>query len=154
MSPTGETPPCGRILVVDDQENMCWVLSRLLSERGHEVRTAQRGVRALEALADFDCQVAVVDYRLPDSNGIALLIEMTARRPRLLPILMTSYGSDALRQRVVKARLFAYLDKPFRNDLMIETVEAGVRAWEAGAGAAPARATSQTLFPGRTPTSA
>lgn len=156
MSRTHEKMPNGRILVVDDQENMCWVLSKLLSERGHVVRTAQSGARALKALDDFDCQVAIVDYRLPDSSGISLIIEMTSHLPSLRSILMTSYGSAAVRKHAMEENLFAYFDKPFKNDLMIETIEAGIRAWEAGGDNLAGRPTSgtRTLFPGRASTNA
>jgi DNA-binding NtrC family response regulator len=73
-----------------------------------------------------------VDYRLPDSTGIALIIEMTTRFPRLRAILMTSYGGDALRTRARESNVFAYFDKPFSNELLVETVELGIRAWETG----------------------
>ena len=148
VSRTMTNPAGGRILVVDDQENMCWVLSKLLSERGHAVGTAQSGARALKMLDGFDFQVVVVDYRLPDSNGIALSVQLRLRLPRLRSILMTSYGGDALRRQVINESLFAYLDKPFNNDVMIATIESGLREWETdgegGGGAKP-----RTLFPGR-----
>lgn len=144
-----EQMPNGRILVVDDQPNMCWVLSRLLSERGHEVRTAQSGAGALAALASFDCQVAVVDYRLPDSNGIDLVVQMIERSPRLHAMLMTSYGSAVLRQQVVDQHLFAYFDKPFNNELLIRTVEDAVRAWQSGDDSLVKGAPARTQFPGR-----
>lgn len=153
MSQTDNLMPKGRILVVDDQENMCWVLSKLLSERGHVVRTAQSAPRALRALDAFDCQVAIVDYRLQDSNGISLIIEMTSQLPSLRSILMTSYGSAAVRNRVVEEKLFAYFDKPFKNDLVIETIEAGIRAWQAGGDASAGQTANATLFPGRASTS-
>lgn len=150
MPRTDEKMPKGRILVVDDQENMCWVLSRLLSERGHVVRTAQSGARALKALDDFDCQVAIVDYRLPDTNGISLITEMTSHLPSLRSILMTSYGSAAVRKHAMEQNLFAYFDKPFKNDLMVETIEAGIDAWQGGGDDPAERPTSGgTLFPGR-----
>lgn len=139
----------GRILVVDDQPNMCWVLSKLLSERGHEVRTAHDGSGALAALAGFDSQVAVVDYRLPDGTGIALIAEMTERLPRLQGILMTSYGSASLRKHAMDERLFAYFDKPFSNDLMIRTIEDAVLRGEAGDDSLPMGSGAWTRFPGR-----
>ena len=117
---------------------------------------AQSGADALEVLDDFDCQVAIVDYRLQDSNGISLIIEMTSHLPSLRSILMTSYGSAAVRKQVMEENLFAYFDKPFKNDLVIETIEAGIRAWETGGdnSASAGRATSETLFPGRANTNA
>lgn len=146
-----EKLPEGRILVVDDQPNMCWVLSKLLSERGHTVRIAYNGLEALGVLADFDCQVAVVDYRLPDLDGLALIAKLRQRLPRLLAILMTSYGSASLRQRAMDEELFAYLDKPFNNDLMICTIEDGVRLCESGDGSRPKGKRARTRFPGRVP---
>jgi DNA-binding NtrC family response regulator len=123
------TPSPGRILVVDDQENLCWVLSKILAERGHDVRTAPSGARALRTLESFDCQVVAVDYRLPDWDGLRLAGEMRSRRPRLQAILMTSYGDAALRRRVAEQQLFAYFDKPFSNELMIRSLEEAIRAW-------------------------
>jgi DNA-binding NtrC family response regulator len=139
----------GRILVVDDQADLCWVLSKILSERGHEVRTAQSGARALAAMAGFDCQVAAVDYRLPDWEGLRLVVEMRSRRPQLRAILMTSYGDAALRQRVASEQLFGYLDKPFKNDLMVQCIEDAILAFEAGKDSFETGTHAGTRFPGR-----
>ena len=140
----------GRILIVDDQENLCWVLSKILSDRGHEVRAAQSGARALAKLESFDCQVAAVDYRLPDWDGLRLAGEMRSRRPRLRAILMTSYGDAALRRRVAEQQFFAYFDKPFNNDLMIRGIEEALRAWETGGDSFDPGMRAGTRFPGRT----
>jgi DNA-binding NtrC family response regulator len=147
-----DKPPAGRILVVDDQPNMCWVLSKLLSERGHEVRIAYSGMEALAALGSFaalPCQVAVVDFRLPDLDGIALITKLRERSPNVLAILMTSYGSSTLRQRALDAELFAYLDKPFSNDLMISTIEEAIRSSLAGGVSHTSGKAARTRFPGR-----
>lgn len=144
-----ENRPTGRILVIDDQPDVCWVLSKLLSERGHTVRAAYSGLEALAALSDLDCQVAIVDYRLPDLDGIALIAKMRVHRPRLRAILMTSYGSAALRKRATDDALFAYLDKPFNNDLMICTIEDAIRSWEAGGDSLTPGEGTRTRFPGR-----
>lgn len=126
MSSGSDRSPPGRILVVDDQENLCWVLRRLLTERGHEVRTASTAAQALAVAAAFDPQVAVVDYRLPDGSGTALVGRLRALRPGLNAILMTSYGSAALREEVRLGGFAAYLDKPFVNGQMIDAVEAAL----------------------------
>jgi DNA-binding NtrC family response regulator len=125
-----ENPHVGRVLVVDDQENLCWVLSRLLSERGHVVRTAVAGAPALRVAAAFDPQVAIVDFRLPDTSGTALIERLKQDHPGLRAILMTSYGSAALREEVRSGGFFAYFDKPFVNAQMMDAVEAALHAWE------------------------
>lgn len=126
MNSRSERRPGGRILVVDDQENLCWVLRRLLTERGHEVRTASTVAQALSVATAFDPQVAVVDFRLPDGSGTSLVARLRAIRPGLAAILMTSYGSAALREEVRLGGFAAYLDKPFVNGQMIDAVEAAL----------------------------
>jgi DNA-binding NtrC family response regulator len=115
---------------VDDQENLCWVVSRLLSERGHVVRTALGGAQALRVASTFEFEVAVVDYRLPDTSGLVLVAQLRASRPGLRAILMTSFGSAALRDEVRTGGLFAYFDKPFVNSQMVDAVEAALLARE------------------------
>jgi DNA-binding NtrC family response regulator len=116
----------GRILVVDDQENLCWVLSRVLSERGHLVRTAQTSAQALRLASVFPCQVAIVDYRLPDGSGIAVIERLRAEVPGIRAILMTSYGSLALHEEIRSLGLHAFFDKPFVNGQMVDSVEAAL----------------------------
>ncbi len=130
MAPASEMPHPGRVLVVDDQEHLCWVLARLLHERGHEVRTASTGAQALRVAAGFPCQVAIVDYRLPDASGLALLAALRASTPHLRGILMTSYGGAALRAEAEAGGVPCF-DKPFVNARLVDAVELALAEWEA-----------------------
>ena len=131
MNSTTDMAQPGRILVVDDQENLCWVLSRVLSERGHVVRTAQTSAQALRLASVFPCQVAIVDYRLPDGSGIDLIARLRAEVPGIRAILMTSYGSLALHEEIRSLALHAFFDKPFANGQMVDSVEAALLVWRA-----------------------
>jgi DNA-binding NtrC family response regulator len=130
MAPGSDVAHAGRVLVVDDQEHLCWVLSRLLRERGHVVHTASTGAQALRVAEAFPCQVAIVDYRLPDTSGLTLLARLQSGTPRMRGILMTSYGGAALRREASAAGL-ACFDKPFVNAHLVEAVETALAAWEA-----------------------
>ncbi len=145
MAPDGVL--VGRVLVVDDQENICWVLAKLLSERGHTVRTAQSGGAALAAIATFECDVAVVDYRLPDRDGCSLILEMTRRVPDLRAILMTSYGNASLREIVSQGRAYAYFDKPFNNAAVVRVVEDAMVARRQGVDARARESAPRSGFP-------
>lgn len=127
-----EGPEPARILVVDDHENMCWIIRRILSERGHTVLTAQSGEQALHIARHLECQVAAVDYRLPDTTGLDLIAELRRRNAGLIAILMTSYGTPAVKERAASAGLFAFLDKPFKNALMVQSVERALASWRPG----------------------
>jgi DNA-binding NtrC family response regulator len=107
------------ILVVDDQENMCWILSKVLLDAGFSVKTAGTVKEACSIASDGGISAAVIDFRLPDGNGLDLFTEL--RKPcRNLPcILITSYGSKKLREEALELGFDAYFDKPFDNNALV-----------------------------------
>jgi two-component system response regulator (stage 0 sporulation protein F) len=110
------------VLIVDDDKNMCWILSRLLSEEGFRVRTASSAKEALSLIEDGGISFAILDYHLPDIDGIKLF-EYIKRKYSLIPsILITSYGSKQLREEAEKAGFSAYFGKPFSNQELIRII--------------------------------
>ena len=107
------------ILVVDDQENMCWILSKVLSDAGFSVITAHTAREALSLVDENVPSAAVIDFRLPDGNGLDLLLDLRKRHTGLLCVLITSYGSGKLRQEALELGFDAYFDKPFDNDALV-----------------------------------
>jgi two-component system response regulator AtoC len=107
------------ILVVDDQENMCWILSKVLLNAGFSVKTAGTVKEACSIANDGGISAAVIDFRLPDGNGLDLLAKL--RKPgRDLPcILITSYGSKKLREEAFELGFDSYFDKPFDNNALV-----------------------------------
>jgi CheY-like chemotaxis protein len=65
--------PSLKILLVDDSENACIAIGRLLERAGHQVRTALNGESALGVAQDFDADVVMLDFKLPDIGGYELL---------------------------------------------------------------------------------
>lgn len=112
----------GKILIVDDQANMCWILSKILVEAGFSVETAHTGSKALAIVARGGIAAAIVDYRLPDMNGIDLFNAMQSVSPHIPAILITSYGSKAIREEALQAGFGEYFDKPFRNQALVDAL--------------------------------
>lgn len=110
------------ILVVDDDKNMCWILSRLFSEEGFKVRTATTAKEALILIENEGISVAILDYRLPDMNGLELFECIKREHPTIPSILITSYGSQQLGEKAREAGFFAYRDKPFNNQDLIRII--------------------------------
>jgi len=119
------------ILVVDDQEHMCWVLRKVLSEAGYTVQTARSGKEALQVCADGEVTAAIIDYRLPDMNGIELLQRANGTGRLMAGILITSYGSPKLRKEALAAGFLAYFDKPLSHKKLLECLD-GVAATTRG----------------------
>ena len=116
------------ILVVDDQENMCWILSKVLSKVGFCVKTAHT-VKAALSIADTDeISGAVLDFRLPDGNGLDLFLELRQRHQNLPCVLITSYGSQKLHAEASELGFVACFDKPFDNRALIAVLEKAVKS--------------------------
>lgn len=113
----------GKILIVDDQASMCWILSKILVEAGFSVEMAHTGSEALSIVARGGIAAAIVDYRLPDMNGIQLFQHIQKFNEGIPAILITSYGSKALCQEALKAGFAGYFDKPFRNQTLVDAVK-------------------------------
>jgi len=114
------------ILVVDDQESMCWILSKVLQEAGFSVKTAGTAEEALSIATNNKISASIIDYRLPDKNGFDLFLELRNRNPKILGVLITSYGSKELREKALQLGFHAYFDKPFQNQALTATLQAGL----------------------------
>jgi DNA-binding response OmpR family regulator len=112
------------ILIVDDQENMCWVLSKILSDAGFSTITARSAKEAISLFTTTNnISAAVIDYRLPESNGFDLSLELRKNNKNLPCILITSYGTDKLRQKALDLGFDDYFDKPFDYNIFVATIK-------------------------------
>ncbi len=109
-----------RILVVDDDHYTRTLLQRLLT-RTAAVSLAADGAQARALFAAEDFNLVMMDQRLPDADGIALLREFRSRRPQQVGILMTGFADVRDAVAAVREGLFDYLTKPFDD---LESLEA------------------------------
>ncbi len=100
------------VLIVDDEKNIQLTLSRALSMEGYAVETAGGGREALEKIAALPVDAVVMDVRMPDLDGLAVLEKARETRPDLPVVIMSGHGSlDTVRQ-AFKLGAFDYLEKP------------------------------------------
>lgn len=111
-----------RILIVDDEETVCWTLQRALSNEGHKVSVASSAEEAFRIAPVDHPQVVMLDVRLPGMDGLSALgrlREMTEDAPI---IVMTAFGNLSTAVRAVEGGAFEYLTKPFDLEQALETV--------------------------------
>lgn len=101
------------ILVVDDEKNMRFVVSRALSRAGHDVREAATGEEALKAFDEAIPDLVILDQRMPGMGGLAALIEIKSGHPDLPVIMLTAHGNVESAVQAMKAGATEYLTKPF-----------------------------------------
>lgn len=102
-----------KLLVVDDEESICWGLSRLGQSAGHEVVTASSAESALESLDDTPPDVIVLDVRLPGMDGLSAIEHFRQRVGEVPIIVVTAYGDLQTAVEAVRNGAFEYIVKPF-----------------------------------------
>jgi DNA-binding NtrC family response regulator len=105
-----------KILVVDDEQVMLDVLSKLLRDDGFEVETAATGKEALEKIKNNSYQLLIQDIQLPDINGLDVLKETRIIKEDIPVIMVTAYGSIDTAVQAMKLGAKEYLTKPFDNE--------------------------------------
>lgn len=127
-----------QVLIIDDETDVCTFFKRLLTRKGYGVVTASNEREALKALEAEKYNVALVDLKLPDTDGITLLELIKSRQPACEVIIMTGYSTVKTAVTAMQLGAYEYLEKPFDD---IDEIEALVgRA--AGSGASLMRGDS------------
>jgi len=104
------------VLVVDDEEDLCWMIEKALRPAGFAVKSANSGEQALKYLVEKTYQVAFVDAKIPDMDGLSLAALIRQRSPRTSIILISGfyYSEDEAIVEGLKNNLFiGFIAKPF-----------------------------------------
>ncbi len=111
-----------KILVVEDENLVRWSLCERLKSEGYQVFEADSGESARAIFKRRPLDLAILDYRLPDTDGVALLKEIKAESPDTLVLMVTAFGSIDSAVAAIKLGAHDYLSKPFNMDEMMATV--------------------------------
>src|SRR5437868_5773751 len=110
------------VLIVDDEEAVCWALQRALTRQGHRAAVAATAEEAFGLVARQRPDAIILDVRLPGLDGLSALgrlRELTGDAP---VIVVTAFGNLSTAVRAVEGGAFDYLAKPFDLDQALETV--------------------------------
>ena len=110
------------ILIIDDDESTCRMLSLMLGKRGYETETAGTGKEALEKAQERFFNVALLDIRLPDMEGVELLEPLRRMHPDMIVFMITGYPSLETSVRTSLEGALAYITKPLNMDTVLTTV--------------------------------
>lgn len=102
-----------QVLIVDDEESICWALGRLARDEGHEVRVAPSAEEALELIKERRPDVVLLDVRLPGLDGLSALSRMQPLLNGAPVVVMTAFGSLDVAVGAFGGGAFEYLVKPF-----------------------------------------
>jgi two-component system, NtrC family, response regulator HydG len=111
-----------KILVIDDDRDMCLLLKRFLSKHGFEIEDANTAKKALELLETTEYDLVLCDFRLDNMDGKTMLVKIKERYPHMPVIIITGYSDIKTAVEVMKLGAFDYITKPLFPDEIILTI--------------------------------
>lgn len=111
-----------KILIIDDDKDMCKLLSDIIVSEGHKAVDAQDGKRALNEVRTHNPDVVLLDIKLPGTNGMKVLEQIKEIDESLAVIMLTGYGDIKDAVKAIKIGAFNYVTKPFENEDIIENI--------------------------------
>ncbi len=114
-----------KVLIVDDEEDMLWMLQRNLDSGIPNIETfaAQSGNEALDILNNNEINLVITDINMPGMSGLELLTEVSSKWPDTKVIIMTAYPSNAFENKARKEGAVQFVEKPFDIQDMRKIVE-------------------------------
>lgn len=116
-----------KIIVIDDERMILDLTAMVLQHRGYQVFTADNAIDGYAIIADEHPAVALLDYMMPQVNGLNALREIRQRFPTTYVIMFTGKGSEEIAVELMKAGAADYVLKPFSNANLVERIEAVLR---------------------------
>jgi len=111
-----------RILIVDDDESIRKILSTILEDEGYVVETAENGREAIDKSTMTFYNLALIDVRLPDIEGVTLLARLKETVPRMRKIIITGFPTIQNAIEAVNNKADGYMLKPFEISKILETI--------------------------------
>jgi DNA-binding NtrC family response regulator len=119
-----------RILVIDDDKGVRDSLEAVLKEEGYEVDLAENGQQAIQKSKANYYNLALVDLRLPDMDGLKLLTDMMETVPKVVKIIITGYPSLQNAIEAVNRGADGYMVKPYKMEDLLRMIRESLRKQE------------------------
>jgi len=116
-----------RLLLVDDEEGYVKVLSKRMARRNMEVMTALSGAEGIQRLRKQDFDVAILDLKMEDMDGIEVLRVFKKMVPDLPVIMLTGHGTEKAAREGLEMGAFDYLTKPCDLEELVKKIRAACR---------------------------
>ena len=116
------------VCIVDDDPGVRDSIAALLESAGHQVRTFGSAREFLDARASAPCGCLIADIRMPDMDGLALQEELVRVKAGIPVVIITGHGDVGLAVRAMKAGALDFIEKPFDEGAMLDSVAHAVQA--------------------------
>lgn len=116
-----------KILIIDDDMDLCTLLGRFLTKNGYEVDMAYSGSKGIAKFTDGRFDLVICDYRLGDMEGINVLTALRKENPSAKVLMITGYSDIKTAVEVIKLGAFDYIVKPLIPDEVLSVVNKAIQ---------------------------
>ena len=102
-----------RVLVVDDEPEMCHLIEQVLKQKGYQVDISFSGIDALQMLKRFNYHLLLTDLEMPEVDGLELIKKAKKECPEIRTIMVTGNASVDIAIRSLRHKIDGYIRKPF-----------------------------------------
>ena len=111
-----------KILVIDDELSICKGCQRIFEEEGHTIKFALSGREGLEHVDTEVFDVAIIDLKMPDIDGIEVMKSIKEKQPAMAMVMITGYASVPTAVEAIKVGAEDFIPKPFTPDEILTVV--------------------------------
>ncbi|GAB3032112.1 sigma-54-dependent transcriptional regulator [Spirosoma pulveris] len=112
-----------KILIIDDNNDICLLLERYLTKQGYKTASVQRGDDGLVLLRKESFELVICDFKLPDIDGLEMLRRIKVMHPTTAVIIITGYSDVRVAVQTVKHGAYDYVTKPLYPDEILYTIK-------------------------------
>jgi DNA-binding response OmpR family regulator len=112
-----------KVLVVDDDKDLCNLISDIIKEEGFEVKKAYDGNSALNKITKENYDVMIIDNKLSGISGINVIEQTKYLNPALKTIMISAYGNTNTKLRAKDLGVYDFLDKPFDIKVLVNRIK-------------------------------
>lgn len=123
-------PASKRILVVEDSSIDMWVIENTLAQAGYQVLTANNGAGAIGIVGETPPDLVILDYMLPDMDGIQVLRQIRSMAPDTYVIITTGHGSERVAAAALHEHANYYLIKPIIPWQLLKLIHSSIQQRE------------------------
>ena len=117
-----------KIMVVEDNEGIRYILEGIIEDEGYTVVTAENGYQAIELAKDTPFSLIFIDVKMPGIDGVQTYREIKKNSPGSVVVMMTGFSVQHLIKEALEEGAYAVIYKPFAVEQIIETVRAVLQA--------------------------
>jgi len=113
----------GKVLVVDDEENVRFLLQRILEGAGYSVATASNGQEGIDLASQMDFEIVLLDINMPVLSGTEVLKWLSENKPQACAIMVTAIADIGSGVDAMKMGAYDYIVKPFNKDDVLNKIQ-------------------------------